>query len=128
MKHGHEVISMLIFNEDSDDETVLVATENGFGKRSELNEFPLKNRGGQGVIAIKVGGRNGALIGADRVIKGDDLMLITGSGRLVRTRTGEIPVVGRNTLGVRLIRLDDRENLVSIGKVIDSGEALDSVE
>ncbi|MBT3706002.1 MAG: DNA gyrase subunit A, partial [Proteobacteria bacterium] len=94
----------------------------------ELNEFPLKNRGGQGVIAIKVGGRNGALIGADRVIKGDDLMLITGSGRLVRTRTGEIPVVGRNTQGVRLIRLDDRENLVSIGKVIDSGEALDSVE
>lgn len=128
MKHGHEVISMLIFNEDSDEETVLVATENGFGKRSELNEFPLKNRGGQGVIAIKVGGRNGALIGADRVIKGDDLMLITGSGRLVRTRTGEIPVVGRNTQGVRLIRLDDRENLVSIGKVIDSGEALDSVE
>lgn len=128
MKHGHEVISMLIFNQDSDDETVLVATENGFGKRSELNEFPLKNRGGQGVIAIKVSGRNGSLIGADRVIKGDDLMLITGSGRLVRTRTEEIPVVGRNTQGVRLIRLDDQENLVSIGKVIDSGEALDSVE
>jgi DNA gyrase subunit A len=55
-------------------------------------------------------------------------MLITGSGRLVRTRTEEIPVVGRNTQGVRLIRLDDQENLVSIGKVIDSGEALDSVE
>ncbi|MDC1072515.1 DNA gyrase subunit A [Gammaproteobacteria bacterium] len=128
MKHGHEVISMLIFNKDSDDETVLVATENGFGKRSELNEFPLKNRGGQGVIAIKVSGRNGSLIGADRVIKGDDLMLITGSGRLVRTRTEEIPVVGRNTQGVRLIRLDDQENLVSIGKVIDSGEALDSVD
>ena len=128
MKHGHEVISMLIFNKDSDDETVLVATENGFGKRSELNEFPLKNRGGQGVIAIKVSGRNGSLIGADRVIKGDDLMLITGSGRLVRTRTEEIPVVGRNTQGVRLIRLDDQENLVSIGKVIDSGETLDSVE
>ncbi|MCP4953571.1 MAG: DNA gyrase subunit A [Proteobacteria bacterium] len=128
MKHGHEVISMLIFNESSDDETVLVATENGFGKRSVLTEFPLKNRGGQGVIAIKVGGRNGALIGADRVISGDDLMLITGSGRLVRTRTEEIPVVGRNTQGVRLIRLDDRENLVSIGKVIDSGETLDSVE
>ena len=128
MKHGHEVISMLIFNKDSNDETVLVATENGFGKRSELNEFPLKNRGGQGVIAIKVSGRNGSLIGADRVIKGDDLMLITGSGRLVRTRTEEIPVVGRNTQGVRLIRLDDQENLVSIGKVIDSGEALDSVE
>jgi DNA gyrase subunit A len=128
MKHGHEVISMLIFNKDSDDETVLVATENGFGKRSELNEFPLKNRGGQGVIAIKVSGRNGSLIGADRVIKGDDLMLITGSGRLVRTRTEEIPVVGRNTQGVRLIRLDDQESLVSIGKVIDSGEALDSVE
>ena len=128
MKHGHEVISMLIFNQDSGDETVLVATENGFGKRSELNEFPLKNRGGQGVIAIKVSGRNGSLVGADRVIKGDDLMLITGSGRLVRTRTEEIPVVGRNTQGVRLIRLDDQENLVSIGKVIDSGEALDSVE
>ena len=128
MKHGHEVISMLIFNQDSGDETVLVATENGFGKRSELNEFPLKNRGGQGVIAIKVSGRNGSLIGADRVIKGDDLMLITGSGRLVRTRTEEIPVVGRNTQGVRLIRLDDQENLVSIGKVIDSGEALDSAE
>ena len=117
LKEGQEVITMLTFDRDSAHETVLLATENGYGKRSELADFPVKNRGGQGVIAIKVGGRNGALIGAEKVIDSDDLMLITGGGRLVRTRVGDIPTVGRNTQGVRLIRLADDENLVSLSTV-----------
>ncbi len=117
LKEGQEVITMLTFERDSAHETVLLATENGYGKRSELADFPVKNRGGQGVIAIKVGGRNGALIGAEKVIDSDDLMLITGGGRLVRTRVGDIPTVGRNTQGVRLIRLADDENLVSLSTV-----------
>ncbi len=117
LKEGQEVITMLTFEKDSAHETVLLATENGYGKRSELADFPVKNRGGQGVIAIKVGGRNGALIGAEKVIDSDDLMLITGGGRLVRTRVGDIPTVGRNTQGVRLIRLADDENLVSLSTV-----------
>jgi DNA gyrase subunit A len=117
LKEGQEVITMLTFEKDSAHETVLLATENGYGKRSELADFPIKNRGGQGVIAIKVGGRNGALIGAEKVIDSDDLMLITGGGRLVRTRVGDIPTVGRNTQGVRLIRLADDEDLVSLSTV-----------
>lgn len=123
LKDDHDVISMLIFDSGSDTgdtgntDSVLVATENGFGKRSVLSDFPLKNRGGQGVIAIKVGGRNGALIGAEKVVDTDDLMLITGGGRLVRTRAAEIPTVGRNTQGVRLIRLEEEETLVSLSTV-----------
>ena len=122
MKGDHEVISMLVFEGATSADSVLVATENGYGKRSAFSDFPSKNRGGQGVIAIRVGGRNGSLVGAERVVDSDGLMLITGGGRLVRTRIGEIPLVGRNTQGVRLIRLAEEESLVSISTVVDTGE------
>ena len=126
MKPDQSVIAMLIRRSDGLDSKVLVATENGYGKQTAFSDFPLKNRGGQGVIAIKVNGRNGRVVGAEEVADGDELMLITGGGRLVRIRTGEIPVVGRNTQGVRLIRLAEDERLVSLGKVIEAGD--DSVE
>ena len=126
MKPDQSVIAMLIRRSDGLDSKVLVATENGYGKQTAFSDFPLKNRGGQGVIAIKVNGRNGRVVGAEEVADGDELMLITGGGRLVRIRTGEIPVVGRNTQGVRLIRLAEDERLVSLGKVIEADD--DSVE
>ena len=85
-----------------------------------MANFPAKNRGGQGVIAIKVNGRNGRVVGAKEVDSDDELMLITGGGHLVRIRAGEIPTVGRNTQGVRLIRLGDQEGLVSLGKVVEA--------
>ena len=120
LKAGQSVIAMLICTGDQQGGKVLVATENGYGKRTDFSDFPAKNRGGQGVIAIKVNGRNGRVIGAKEVESDDELMLITGGGHLVRIRAGEIPTVGRNTQGVRLIRLGDEEHLVSLGKVVEA--------
>ncbi len=120
LKAGQSVIAMLICTADGQSGKVLVATENGYGKRTDFSDFPAKNRGGQGVIAIKVNGRNGRVVGAKEVDSDDELMLITGGGHLVRIRAGEIPVVGRNTQGVRLIRLGEEESLVSLGKVVEA--------
>ncbi|MGE4634036.1 MAG: DNA gyrase subunit A [Arenicellales bacterium] len=125
LKSNQAVISMLIINSGTDEAKVLIATENGYGKRTELSDFPRKNRGGQGVIAIKVGERNGPVVGAQMVLDDDDLILITGGGRLVRTRAREITVVGRNTQGVRLMRLGEEEQLTSLGKVVE--EAVDEL-
>ena len=125
LKSNQAVISMLIINSGTDEAKVLIATENGYGKRTELSDFPRKNRGGQGVIAIKVGERNGPVVGAQMVLDDDDLILITGGGRLVRTRAKEITVVGRNTQGVRLMRLGEEEQLTSLGKVVE--EAVDEL-
>ncbi len=122
MRSGQGVIAMLICKPGAQDSKVLVATENGYGKQTAFADFPVKNRGGQGVIAIKVNGRNGRVVGAEEVEGTDGLMLITGGGRLVRIRTSEIPVVGRNTQGVRLIRLGDDERLASLGKVIEADD------
>ena len=122
MRPGQGVIAMLICKPGAHDSKVLVATENGYGKQTAFSDFPVKNRGGQGVIAIKVNGRNGRVVGAEEVDGTDGLMLITGGGRLVRIRISEIPVVGRNTQGVRLIRLGDDERLVSLGKVIEGDD------
>ena len=129
LKSNQAVISMLIIDNGTDEAKVLIATENGYGKRTKLADFPRKNRGGQGVIAIKVGERNGPVVGAQMVLDDDDLILITGGGRLVRTRAKEITVVGRNTQGVRLMRLGSEEQLTSLGKVVeDSGDELGSDE
>jgi len=125
LKSDQAVISMLIINSGLNGAKVLIATENGYGKRTELSDFPRKNRGGQGVIAIKVGERNGLLVGAQLVLDDDDLILITGGGRLVRTRAKEVTVVGRNTQGVRLMRLGEEEQLTSLGKVVE--EAVDEL-
>jgi DNA gyrase subunit A len=125
LKSDQAVISMLIINSKIDEAKVLIATQNGYGKRTELSDFPRKNRGGQGVIAIKVGERNGLVVGAQLVLDDDDLILITGGGRLVRTRAKEITVVGRNTQGVRLMRLGEEEQLTSLGKVVE--EAVDEL-
>ena len=122
MRPGQGVIAMLICQPGAQDSKVLVATENGYGKQTAFADFPVKNRGGQGVIAIKVNGRNGRVVGAEEVEGTDGLMLITEGGRLVRIRTSEIPVVGRNTQGVRLIRLGDDERLASLGKVIEADD------
>ena len=105
LKAGQSVIAMLICTVDRQGGKVLVATENGYGKRTDFCEFPAKNRGGQGVIAIKVNGRNGRVVGAKEVDSDDELMLITGGGHLVRIRAGEIPTVGRNTQAVSYTHL-----------------------
>jgi DNA gyrase subunit A len=87
-----------------------------------LAEFPRKRRGGQGVIAIQNGIRNGRVVGAVLVSEEDELMLMTERGRLVRTRVTEISLLGRNTQGVRLIDLSEQESLISVGLIEDAKE------
>lgn len=100
-----------------DQELVLVATENGFGKRTAVEDFPVHGRGGQGTIAIQTTERNGSAVGALQVSDDDEIMFISSSGTLVRTTVTEISIVGRNAQGVRLIRLDDGTRLVGMERI-----------
>lgn len=111
---GQEVISLIIASGGD----VLTATENGYGKRTPVDEYPRHGRGGQGVISIQTTERNGQVTGAELVQDGDEVMLITTSGTLVRTRVDEISVMGRNTQGVRLISLSEGEKLSGIERIV----------
>jgi DNA gyrase subunit A len=102
--------------------SVLTATRNGYGKRTRLTEYPRHRRGGQGVISIQTNERNGPVVGACLVGEDDEVMLIASSGVLIRTRVEEIPVVGRNTQGVRLIDLEPGETLAGIERVVESDQ------
>ncbi|MDR1995941.1 DNA gyrase C-terminal beta-propeller domain-containing protein, partial [Azonexus sp.] len=120
------VISLLVA--ESDQQTVLVATENGFGKRTVLADFRHSGRGTQGVKAIADSERNGVVIGAKLVDDSDEVMLITTGGVLIRTRVSEIRGMGRATQGVTLISLDAGEKLAGLEKVAESvveGDAAD---
>ena len=103
---------------------VLVATENGYGKRTAVDAFSIQKRGGQGTIAIQTTDRNGPAVGALQVSDDDELMLISSGGTLVRTNVSEIPVVGRRTQGVRLIRLDEGARLVGMERIESLQESL----
>ncbi len=116
------VISLIITRAEG---TVLTVTENGFGKRSPVDQFPVKGRGGMGVISIKTSDRNGDQIGAVLVDEGDEAMLITDGGTLVRTPVSDISVMGRDTQGVTMIRLSGAEKLVGIARVESLPDELD---
>ena len=113
-----EVISLLVA--DNEQQTVLVATENGFGKRTALGDFRHSGRGTQGVIAIAASARNGKIVAAKLVDDEDEIMLITTGGVLIRTRVAEIRELGRATQGVTLISLDAGEKLVGLEKVAET--------
>ena len=106
---------------------ILTATQNGYGKRTQLSEYPTKSRNTKGVISIKVSERNGKVVAATQVEETDQIMLITDAGTLVRTRVSEVSIVGRNTQGVRLIRTADDEHVVSLERICDADED-DSLE
>ena len=110
---GHEVIALSIVR----DGLVLSATENGYGKRTEVEDFPIQGRGGQGVIAIQTTERNGRTVGAVLVAEDDEIMLISSNGTLVRTTVDEISIQGRNTQGVRLIRVGSGQRLVGLARI-----------
>ena len=120
---GETVVSMVVPEGDDD---ILTATERGYGKRTELVDYPRKGRGTQGVIAIQCSERNGALIGAVQLGEAHELMLISNQGTLVRTRATEIARVGRNTQGVTLIRLPADEQLVGVVRVDALGDEDDA--
>ncbi|MFA0810796.1 DNA gyrase subunit A [Microbulbifer epialgicus] len=122
MQEGKQVIAMVIPEEGG---SVMMATENGYGKRTAISEFPTKGRGTQGVIAIAESERNGALVGACQVHPGEEMMLISDQGTLVRTRVDEVSVLGRNTQGVRVIRLKSGEKLVGLGRIEEAEGEVD---
>ena len=101
--------------------TVLIATANGYGKRTRYEDFPRKGRGGLGVIAIQANQRNGTVVGAVSVSDDDEIMLISNRGTLVRTPVAGISVIGRNTQGIRLISLGEGEALVGLERIADLG-------
>jgi DNA gyrase subunit A len=119
-KDDDSVIGLIVVGEGD----ILSATRNGYGKRTDAAEYPRKGRGGQGVMDIKTTERNGAVVGAVQVREDDEIMLITDGGTLVRTAVAEVSSVGRNTQGVRLIRLTEGESLVEL-TAIDEGDVVD---
>jgi DNA gyrase subunit A len=122
---GHSLISLVVPKEGS---KILTVSENGYGKRSETQEFPVKGRGTKGVIGMTMSERNGSLVGAEQVWDGDEMMLISNQGTAVRTRVEEVSVQGRNTQGVRVIKTRDGEALVSVSRIAeDDIDAADPV-
>ena len=111
---GEEVRSLIVVEGDGD---ILTASENGFGKRTAISEFPVKGRGTQGVIALKTSDRNGSLVGAIQLTDHHDVLLISDGGTLVRTPAGDIAQVGRNTQGVTLMRVAKDEKLQAIERL-----------
>ena len=114
---GQNAISLIIVK--SAETTVLTATQNGYGKRTDIEDYPQKSRGGVGVISIQVTKRNGPVVSAVAVENDDEIMLISDQGTLIRTPVKDISVFGRNTQGVRLVNLSELEQLASIEPIIE---------
>jgi DNA gyrase subunit A len=122
-----KVVSLIVPKNDG---PILTITENGFGKRTDLDEYPAKSRATKGVVSIKVSERNGKVVGAVQVEELDEIMLITDNGTLVRTRVNEVSVIGRNTQGVRMIRTAEDEHVVALQRIdeIEDVTTLDSTD
>jgi len=124
LEKGNEVIGMEIVRDDS---TILTVTENGFGKRSSLEDYRSQSRGGKGIITIKTTEKNGRVVGIAQVSKDDEILLITGNGKILRTRAKDISVQGRNTQGVRLLETEEGDKVKSLAKVVERDDEKDVV-
>lgn len=124
MPESDAVIALIVVA----DGEILTATQNGYGKRTKAEDYPAKGRGGQGVIDIKTSDRNGPVVGAVQVREDDQIMMISDNGTLVRTSVAEVSVLGRNTQGVRLIRVADDEKLVEIAAIDEDDIGDDPVD
>ena len=127
LAEGYEVISMVIPAEDG---KVLTVSENGYGKQTKVDEYATKGRAGKGMIAMQTSDRNGKMVGAVQVFDGDEIMLISDQGTLVRTRVDEVSLSGRNTQGVRVIKVKDGEHLMGVERIesIQDDEIVDASE
>lgn len=125
LKEGEKVIALIVPKPNGQ---LLIASENGYGKRTDVEEFAVRGRGTQGVIAMVINERNGVPVGATQVFGGEDIMLISNQGTLVRTRVDEVSQLGRNTQGVRLIRLAEGERLVGLEPIPELDEEDDSTQ
>ncbi|MDX8409303.1 MAG: DNA gyrase subunit A [Mariprofundales bacterium] len=117
MPQGNRVIAL---TRVADRATLLVVSECGYGKRTQIGEYNCQRRGGQGVLSLKTGGRNGSMVAAVQVVDEDQVMVVTDSGRLVRLRMGDISVIGRNTKGVTLIDCPDSERVIAVDRMPES--------
>src|SRR5690606_12290681 len=126
LEDGQSVISLLVAGDES--QSVLTATENGFGKRTSIVEYTRHGRGTKGMIAIQTSARNGKVVGAVLVNPSDEIMLITTGGVLVRTRVAEVREMGRATQGVTLISVDDGSTLCGVLRVVESDADVDEGE
>jgi DNA gyrase subunit A len=113
LEPGYKVVSLIVASEGD----VLTVTENGYGKRTPISEYPVHGRGGQGVISIQTSERNGVVVGAVQAVDDDEIMMITDGGTLVRNRVAEVSTMGRNTQGVIMIRLSKQEKLIGIERI-----------
>ena len=113
LEKGDAVVGMAL----DECETLLTVTENGYGKRTDISEYRLQSRGGKGVINIKTHGRNGKVVGIAAVKDNDELLLVSSGGKIIRMYVKDINVIGRNTGGVRLMKLDEKEKVVAVEKV-----------
>ncbi len=116
MEPGDEVVGMEVLKEGA---TVLTVTSNGYGKRTKTEEYRAQARGGKGILTIKTSERNGPVVYSSQVSGQDELMIITGHGKIIRLRVGDISVIGRNTQGVKLINLGEGERVVGVAKVME---------
>jgi len=112
---GDKVVGLLVIKRQS---TILVVTEKGFGKRSELNDYRVTHRGGKGVFTVKAGDKNGKMIAMMDVVDGDELVIITTHGMVIRQSVKDLRVMGRNTQGVRVIRMKESDSIADIAKVV----------
>ena len=117
LEEGDEVVGMIVANGEDDDASLLTVCANGYGKRTALSEYRSQRRGGKGLIDIKTTDRNGPVVAVAKVTDADEVMLTTISGNIIRTRVADISLIGRNTQGVRLIRVEDEDTVGSLAKL-----------
>jgi DNA gyrase subunit A len=125
LKGKDEVVGMVIAN---DNETLLTITENGYGKRTGIDDYRLINRGGSGVINIQTTERNGKVVAVKCVTEEDELMLISKNGIIIRIPAKDISVIGRNTQGLRLMRMKEDDKVMSAEKIVINGDNGDEVK
>jgi len=119
LRDGDEVVAMEVVRDTG---TLLTVAQNGYGKRTELEEYRLQSRGGIGIINIQTSDRNGKVVGVAYVTDDDQLMLITQQGMILRTRAGDIRSIGRATQGVRLIEMEEGDTVVAVAKLAEKEE------
>jgi DNA gyrase subunit A len=120
LETGDDVVAMQVVAASAG--TVLTVTANGYGKRTEIEEYRVQSRGGKGIINIKTSDRNGFVMGVQFLHSDEQVMLITEKGMIIRLNTADISAIGRNTQGVRLIQLDEGDHLVSIARLAEREE------
>lgn len=129
LDEGDEVVATEILNTQPGSQfEILTVTENGYGKRTQVEEYRLQSRGGKGVITMKTNERNGGILGASQVLPAEDIMLVSNRGQMIRMKVGEISEQGRNTQGVRLMTLTPDEKIVSFESLAESRESFLTTE